>query len=35
MAVLGYGLWQRRFAGDRGVIGRQITISKAGYTIVG
>jgi predicted permease len=35
VAVIGYGLWQRRFAGDRGVIGRPITINKAGYTVVG
>jgi predicted permease len=35
VAVLGYGLWQRRFAGDRGVVGRQVIINKAGYTIVG
>jgi predicted permease len=35
VAVLGYGLWKRRFAGDRGVVGRQITINRAGYTVVG
>jgi len=35
VAVLGYGLWQRRFAGETSVIGRSITINKAGYTVVG
>jgi putative ABC transport system permease protein len=35
VAVLGYGLWQRRFSGDPGVIGRQIALDGVEYTIVG
>jgi putative ABC transport system permease protein len=33
--VLGYGLWQRRFAGDPGVVGSAINLSGRSYTIVG
>lgn len=33
--VLGYGFWRDRFAGDPGVIGKQIRISNAAVTIVG
>jgi putative ABC transport system permease protein len=36
--VLGYGLWQRQFAGDSNVIGRTLTVDTYGrreYTIVG
>jgi predicted permease len=35
VAVLGYGLWQRRFGGDRGVIGKPITLSGEPYTVIG
>ena len=35
VALLGYGLWQRRFGGDRGVLGRVVRINGEGYTIVG
>jgi putative ABC transport system permease protein len=35
VAVLGYGLWQERFGGDAGVIGRRITIDGAAREIVG
>jgi putative ABC transport system permease protein len=34
-ALLDYALWQRRFAGDRGVIGKTIEVSAQSYTVVG
>ena len=33
--VLSYGMWQRRFAGDPGVLGRTLTLSGEPVTIVG
>ena len=33
--ILSYGLWQRHFHGDRGVLGSDITLDGARYTIVG
>jgi putative ABC transport system permease protein len=33
--VLGYGLWQRRFAGDASIIGRPIEIDGAQFEVVG
>ena len=35
VAVIGYGLWQRRFGGDRGLIGRQITLDNRSYSVIG
>ncbi len=35
VVILGYGLWQRRFAADPGIVGRQITLSARSYTVVG
>jgi predicted permease len=35
IAVISYGLWQRRFAGSTGVIGKVLTIQRVPYTIVG
>jgi putative ABC transport system permease protein len=35
VAVIGYGLWQRRFAGDSGVLGQKIVLDGESYTIVG
>jgi putative ABC transport system permease protein len=34
-AVLGHGLWMRRFAGDPAVIGQQVNLNGAQYEIVG
>jgi putative ABC transport system permease protein len=33
--VLSWGFWQRRFAGSRDVVGRQIRVDGTSYTIVG
>jgi putative ABC transport system permease protein len=35
VAVIGYGLWQRRFGGDSAVVGSLVTISGKSTTIVG
>jgi putative ABC transport system permease protein len=35
VAVIGYDLWQSRFAGDGGVIGRTVTLGADTHTIVG
>lgn len=35
VAVLSYGYWQRRFAGDRGVVGKTITVNNVPLTVVG
>ncbi len=35
VAVLGYGLWQRRFGGARDVLGRALHVAGDLYTIVG
>jgi putative ABC transport system permease protein len=35
VALLGYGLWQRRFGGDQQVIGKTIDLDKQTFTIVG
>jgi putative ABC transport system permease protein len=34
-AVLGYGYWQRKFAGDPTVLGRSMTLNGEEYTIIG
>ena len=33
--ILGYGFWQRYFGGDRGVIGRTLTLNGNNSTVVG
>ncbi len=33
--LLGYNFWQRRFAGDRNILGRQITINGRPRTVIG
>jgi len=33
--LLSYGLWQRRFGGDRGILGRQLLLNDERYTVIG
>jgi len=33
--ILSYGLWQRRFSGDRSVLGKPIVLDGNGYVVVG
>src|SRR5829696_3113503 len=35
IVILGYNFWQRRFAGDKNIINRSITLDGASYTVVG
>ena len=35
VAVIGYGLWQRRFGSDPRVIGQKITLNEHDFTIIG
>jgi putative ABC transport system permease protein len=35
VALIGYDLWQRRFGGEKGLVGRQITLDGKSYSIVG
>src|SRR6185295_14605050 len=35
VAVVGHGLWQRRFGGDPGLVGRPVVLNSESFTIVG
>src|SRR6201988_2528777 len=35
VTILTYGLWQRRFGGDTGIVGRALTINGESYTVIG
>jgi putative ABC transport system permease protein len=35
VAIISHALWQRRYAGDRGALGRQVTVDGKPYTIIG
>jgi putative ABC transport system permease protein len=35
VAVLSYGLWQRRFGADRSIVGKNVSLSGVPYTVIG
>lgn len=35
VVIIGYGLWQRRYGGDRNVIGRTVTLDGNSYAVIG
>ncbi|MEX2284700.1 MAG: ABC transporter permease [Gemmatimonadota bacterium] len=35
VAILGYGLWQRRYAGERSILGRAIQVNGEPHTVIG
>lgn len=35
VVILSYSLWQRRFGGDSGVLGQNVTLGGQGFTVIG
>ena len=35
VVILGYGFWQRRFGGDRNILGQEISLSDVKRTVIG
>jgi putative ABC transport system permease protein len=35
VVVLGHALWQRRYGGDRSIIGKEISLNSENYTVIG
>jgi macrolide transport system ATP-binding/permease protein len=35
VVVIGYGLWQRRFGGDPGIVGKSLSLNATPFTVVG
>jgi putative ABC transport system permease protein len=35
VVILSHGFWQRRFGGDEGLVGKQLTLNNQSYTVVG
>ena len=35
LAIIGEGLWRRRFAGDKAIVGKQVRLDDDSYTVVG
>ncbi len=35
VVILGHALWQRRYGGDRSIVGKQISLNSENYTVIG
>jgi putative ABC transport system permease protein len=35
VALLGYGLWQRKYSGSSDIVGKSITLDRQSYTVIG